>query len=216
MASAIPSNQYAFAPLNAALNDGAPIQITSENLSASLAIQEQLPELLEITYPLIVVPGYTPVKTNTPQQLTDVTMSRLNRAVDLMKSKNIGFILVTGGNVHPDGTPFNEAYGMKTYLKDNLGLLEEQIIMDPYARHSTTNLRNAARIMLTHSLNRALIVTSSDQNFYFGFPGISTFNMRSKKDLGYTIGKLSYQSLYTCLMEPNNNVFTRGSDLLDP
>lgn len=216
MASAIPFKQYAFAPLNAALNDGEPIQIASENQSASLAIQQQLPELLENTYPLMVVPGYTPVKTNTPQQLTSITMSRLNMAVGLMKSKNIQFILVTGGNVHPEGTPYNEAYGMKDYLKEKLGLLEEQIIMDPYARHSTTNLRNAARIMLTHSLNRALIVTSRDQNFYFGFPGISTFNARSKKDLGYKIGKLSYKTAFTSLLEPDNNVFIRGTDPLDP
>jgi hypothetical protein len=216
MASAIPVNNYAYATPGVAKEDGKPIVLFAENQAASIAVQEQLLSIQQDAYQLVIVPGFTPVNATTPYQITDTSKSRLDKAVEIMKKKNIRFIMVSGGNVHPGDTPFNEAYGMKIYLKNDLGLEEQQIIMDPYAQHSTTNLRNCGRFMLTHELSSALIVTSPDQNFYFGFPGISTFRARSKKILGYVIGEMHFISRYSSSFIPSNDVLTKGDNPLDP
>ena len=216
MASTISVSSYAFAPPTAALDEGNPIQLSEQNQAASLAIQENLAAIQQEKYQLVIVPGYTPIKTDTPTKITSTSEKRLANAVKAMQKKNIRFIMTSGGNVHPDGTPFNEAFGMKTYLLQNLGISEDQIIIDPYALHSTTNLRNCGRFMLTYGLSRALVVTSFDQNFYFSFQGISTFAARSKKILGYSIGKFGFVSPNSCSFIPSEDVFTRGDTPLDP
>jgi hypothetical protein len=40
-----------------------------------------------------------------------------------------------------------------------------------YARHTTTNLRNAARFMSAYNVSTATIVTSIPQSFYLSYPG---------------------------------------------
>lgn len=216
MASPISVSSYAFAPPDAAQDEGNIIQLSAQNEAAGIAIQDQLETIQQQKFQLVIVPGYTPVKTNTPVSITSTSQKRLANAVSIMKKKNIGFIMVSGGNVHPDGTPFNEAFGMKNYLMQNLGVPEEQIVIDPYARHSTTNIRNCGRFMLTYGLNRALIVTSFDQNFYFSFQGISTFAARSRSVLGYVIGKFGFVSPISSSFIPSQDVFTRGNTPLDP
>ncbi len=71
------------------------------------------------------------------------------------------FIIVSGGNVHPYKTPYNEAVEMKKQLM-KLGVPENAIIMDPHARHTTTNMRNAARLMYYYGipLNKTAVVVS--------------------------------------------------------
>lgn len=216
MASPISVASYAFAPPDAAQDEGNKIQLSVQNEAAGSAIQDQLERILQEKFHLVIVPGYTPVKTDTPTRITKTSKKRLENAVSAMKKKNIRFIMVSGGNVHPDGTPFNEAFGMKTYLMQDLGIPEEQIIIDPYARHSTTNLRNCGRFMLSYGLSRALIVTSFDQNFYFSFQGISTFAARSRSVLGYVVGKFGYVSPISSSFIPSPEVFTKGDTPLDP
>ena len=50
--------------------------------------------------------------------------------------------------MHPDKTPDAEAIEMKKYLMEAHSIPEAAILVDPHARHTTTNLRNAARMML--------------------------------------------------------------------
>ena len=55
---------------------------------------------------------------------------------------------------------------MKRYLMENYGIPENVLIAEPHARHTTTNLRNAARIMLGNGFpadKPALITSTSDQ-----------------------------------------------------
>lgn len=59
------------------------------------------------------------------------------------------FLILSGGRAHPAMTPYSEAEEMKRYLMEVFGIPEEAIIAEPHARHTTTNVRNAARIMLT-------------------------------------------------------------------
>ena len=216
MAISVSTNSYAFANPAVAREGGQVINLFNENQGVSIELQENLPIIDKDAYQLIIVPGYTPLKTKMPHKITQITQQRLQNAVAQMKKRNIKFIMTSGGNVHPPATPYNEAFGMKSYLNGSLGVPQDRIAIDPYARHSTTNLRNCGRFMISHGLKRALIVTSFDQNFYFGFQGISTFAARSKKELGYKIGHLRFLGTNLSSFVPSDLVFTRGSDPADP
>jgi hypothetical protein len=147
-------------------------------------------------FALIIVPGYTPVKANKPLAVKeiDAAMRRLDLAVEDWQHKGAPYILVSGGSVHPAGTPHNEALAMRDYLLDRK-VPPECILVDPFARHSTTNLRNAGRLMRDLGMKNAVIVTGFesspfDQAFYFSYPILSTFAVRSRRELGFQVGKL--------------------------
>lgn len=95
------------------------------------------------------------------------------------------FILVSGGNVHPNKTPFNEAIEMKRQLVELYGIPENAILVDPHARHTTTNLRNAARILFRAGapMDRDVLVTTSEsQSAYIDS---EIFRTRNRTELGY-------------------------------
>ena len=148
-------------------------------------------------YALLIIPGFTPLKTRQPLSVEDIPAAkqRIECAYDDWKKNLAPYILVSGGAVHPAGTPHNEALSMRDYLL-KLGVPAERILVDPFARHSTTNLRNAGRIMREFNLKHALIVTGFesspfDQAFYFRNPILSTFASRSRRELGFLVGKLN-------------------------
>ena len=207
--------EYAFGPAGVPLDRGVPIDLAAENLPVSNAILATPPSERG-EYPLIIVPGYTPLGSERPVTLSGRTKRRLRRAVDAYREHDSLAILVTGGNVYPDGTPNNEAAEMKRYLLEKLQIPADRIALEPYARHSTTNLRNAARFMLAHGLAKALIVTTRGQSFYFSFPRLSTYRRRCRQELGYELGRLRFVSPSRTSFEPSNDVLQRGSDPLDP
>lgn len=114
---------------------------------------------------------------------------RLQIAIADYVSGKAPLIMVSGGNVWPEGTQCYEAIMMKNMLI-SMGVPEDKIIVDDKARHSTTNLRNAGRYMLSHGMKKALVTTSFGQDFYFSHPLISSFTFRSIAQMGLRIGKL--------------------------
>jgi hypothetical protein len=98
------------------------------------------------------------------------------------------FIIVSGGRAHPHSTPFTEAVEMRRALIDRYGVPADAIVIEPYARHTTTNLRNATRrlIDLGAPLDRdTLIVCNSEQSRYIEGP---LFSERNQRELGYQPG----------------------------
>ncbi|CDS92507.1 conserved exported hypothetical protein [Sphingobacterium sp. PM2-P1-29] len=93
------------------------------------------------------------------------------------------FIVVSGGRVHPYKTPYIEALEMKRYLMQVLGVPEEAILIDPHARHTTTNLRNTARILLTYGFpaDKFAIVNSSVPHI----DAVQNMADRCIRELGY-------------------------------
>jgi hypothetical protein len=93
------------------------------------------------------------------------------------------FIVVSGGRVHPYKTPYIEALEMKRYLMQVLGVAEEAILIDPHARHTTTNLRNTARILLTYGFpqDKFAIVNSSVPHI----DAVQNMADRCMRELGY-------------------------------
>src|SRR5665647_1789454 len=73
------------------------------------------------------------------------------------------FIVVSGGFVHPFQTSYCEAFELKQYLIDQLGIPDSVIIMEPHARHTTTNIRNTNRIIYRHYIpaDKQILCTST-------------------------------------------------------
>ncbi|HZS41437.1 MAG TPA: YdcF family protein [Polyangia bacterium] len=171
-------------------------------------------------YDLLIVPGYTPLDARAPVKVDDnpTARARLDLAAENLRGFVAPFVFVSGGSVHPPGTPLNEGLMMREYLIAR-GIPAARILVDPFARHSTTNLRNAGRALLAANLKRGLIVTGFDndffdQSFYFANPVVSTFQQRCRSELGYTVGALGAVDDHRVAFEPAPEVTTL--DYRDP
>lgn len=139
-------------------------------------------------YTAILVPGAGPDRPDV--RLDPWAKLRLELAVARFRSGQAPFIIVSGGNVHPNQTPFNEAFEMKQSLVRDFGVPADAVLIDPHARHTTTNLRNAARLAFRYGLpedKAMLITTDTSQSSYISG---TVFRDRCLKELGYLPGEL--------------------------
>jgi hypothetical protein len=134
-------------------------------------------------YSVIVVPGAGPDNPDTP--ISAAGRARVALAAEAYHAGKAPLILLSGGYVHPAQTRFAEAIEMKKVLLAEYHLPEAAVLVDPHARHTTTNMRNAAREIFRDHLpmnKPALVVTDAAQTGYIaGQP----FADRCLKELGY-------------------------------
>ena len=144
-------------------------------------------------YSVIVVPGAGP---DTLQwSFSPSGRARVALAAKRFREGKAPFILVSGGYVHPNQTPYCEALEMKKSLMKDFGIAEDAILIDPHARHTTTNIRNAAREIYRYGMpfeKKALITTDPGQSASIENPA---FAKRCLNELGYEplklLGRLS-------------------------
>ncbi|WP_197492215.1 YdcF family protein [Arachidicoccus ginsenosidimutans] len=88
---------------------------------------------------------------------------RCDSAVALFKKGLAPFLIVSGGFAHPFMTHHCEAIEMRNYMVNKCGIPSNAVIIEPYARHTTTNIRNANRILIEHHfpLNKLVLGVSS-------------------------------------------------------
>lgn len=142
----------------------------------------------DFPYTAIVVPGAGPDRDDVA--LDPWAKMRLELAVMRYRRGQAPFILVSGGYVHPNQTPFNEALEMKRALVRDFGVPAEAVIIDPHARHTTTNLRNAARLALRYGLPASspmLITSDAGQSAYISS---KEFHDRCLGEMGHLPGTL--------------------------
>jgi hypothetical protein len=160
------------------------------NKAASAAV-DSFKEWDRYPYSTVIVPGYSDDSQGTSMRLNPQAQSRCDCAYDDWKAGLAPFILVSGGAVHPPGTPYYEGVEMRDYLVNVKHVPPDRVIVDARARHSTTNLRNAGRYMLEHHMPKpAMIQTSGAQDFYYGASSLSSFDSRCQSELGYEPGVL--------------------------
>ncbi|PKI82896.1 hypothetical protein MVES_003329 [Malassezia vespertilionis] len=137
-------------------------------------------------YGCVVVPGMGTIHLD--EKLSPMSKLRLRYAITAFHSGQAPFLVVSGGAVHPKLTRNTEAYEMRAWLLEEHGIPEEYIVMEPYARHTTTNLRNAGRVMnvLGQPHKKMLIVTDEMQLSYIMF-GVGD---AGERDLGYSLGTI--------------------------
>lgn len=135
------------------------------------------------TYSMLLVPGAGPEDAVT--SLASGGRARVALVAEAFRRGAAPFVLVSGGFVHPAQTRFAEAAEMKAALIRDFGVPESAILLDPYARHTTTNLRNAVRAVFTDGLpfeKPMLIVSDPEQIRYIAS---EKFAMRCRAELGY-------------------------------
>jgi hypothetical protein len=130
---------------------------------------------------LILVPGAGPENYTTP--LSAEGMERCRVAANLFTEGMAPFIMVSGGRVHPFRTKFTEAAEMKKYLVANLHIPAEAIVVEPHARHTTTNIRNGVRLIYRYGIpaDRPFLTSTSASQSYF----LTVMSIRCKFELGY-------------------------------
>lgn len=157
-----------------------------ENAAARISITKTAWN--DFPYSLILVLGDGP--DDVGKQLGSYGKLRLQHAASLYRDGMAPFLVVSGGNVHPARTPHNEALEMKRELIRRYDIPEAAIIMEPYARHTTTNFRNTARLMIRYRFpldKDALVTTSSGHSLYAGGPLIQE---KAMTELGYSPMKI--------------------------
>ena len=160
---------------------------TGENYKA----YQHIPNISWRDYPysVILVPGEGTV--NYKEEMNPMGKLRCDLAAQKFKEKKAPLIIVSGGFVHPIQTKHAEAFEMKKYLMKEYSIPEEDIIIEPFARHTTTNFRNAVRLMYSYNIptdKKAIVVTTAGQSYYITNMGLTE---RCKRDLGY----VPYRSL---------------------
>ena len=166
-------------------------------------------------YSAIIVPGIGHEDLNTP--LSAAGKLNVHMAAAHYHAGLAPFIILSGSAVHPRGTRFFEAIEMRRALIERYGVPAEALVVDPYARHTTTNVRNAARLLaaMRAPAKPALVVTNVGQASYIAGP---VFAERNQRELGYQPAEIKAQ------LSPNDveilprrtGLFIDPADPLDP
>lgn len=168
-------------------------------------------------YTVIVVPGEGPDRLTRP--LAPEGRLRIEIAARRWRQQLAPLILVSGGYAHPNQTTYAEAVEMKRSLIADFGVPENAILIEPQARHTTTNMRNAAREMYRYGLpfdRAALVSTDSYQSTYIESV---EFAKRCEAELGYVPYRILRRlSPFDLEWKPNieSLQIDAVADLLDP
>ncbi|NBC24622.1 MAG: hypothetical protein GVX78_03295 [Bacteroidetes bacterium] len=141
-------------------------------------------------YSVIVNLGDSP---NSPGDATNISEGakyRVQIAAERYHEGKAPFILFTGANVFPKHSIYHEAIEMKKWAMQHHDIPEAAILVDPHARNTTTNLRNASRQLVRYGFpldKKGLITTSNSQSEYVTGNG---FANRCEEDFGFFPVKL--------------------------
>jgi hypothetical protein len=161
-------------------------------------------------YSAMIVTGVGPEIEGEP--LSPFGKYHLRLAARRFAQGDIAFILVTGGRAHPRATRFTEADEMRKALIERYGMPPNAIIIEPYARHTTTNLRNASRLLARTGAPleaETVIVCNPLQSAYIES---AKFTERNAAELGYQPGKIVRR------VSPSELVFrpSQAAERVDP
>jgi len=118
-------------------------------------------------------------------RLSPIGARRTDVGAQLFLQHKAPLIIVSGGHVHPMQTPYCEAIEMKKYLMEKYRIPEASILVEPQARHTTTNFRNAGRLAFRYRIpaGRTALVTSSES--HIASSTSEDFRTRCQNELGY-------------------------------
>jgi hypothetical protein len=167
-------------------------------------------------YPVMLIPGRSPVLPDNP--LSPEAKQKMRLAARRFRQGLAPIIVVSGGYVLPSQTRFAEALEMKRELMRTYGIPERAILVDPYARHTTTNLRNTERLLFEIGApsDRPILVTTTA--YQSGYIEGQVFHDRCLRELGYLcFTDLHRLSMFdTVLTLPLVSLQRDARDPLDP
>lgn len=168
-------------------NDAASYEPMATTLNRAAMAKAKTINWARFPYTLIMVPGQGPEENGVAIAPEGKLRCRL-AVVQYLKGA-APFIMVSGGKVHPYKTSYCEAEEMKNYLVHELNIPESAIILEPHARHTTTNMRNAVRLIYQYHLpvNKAAVVIS-DQSQSEYISGMAGRCMKELNCVPYKLG----------------------------
>ena len=150
--------------------------------------------------------------------LSKIGAKRADQGAQMFLERKAPLLILSGGHVHPMQTPFNEAIEMKKYVMEKFKIPEKSILIDPYARHTTTNFRNAARLAFRYEIpnERKALVTSSED--HISIVTKDGFRIRCTTELGYfPLELITRISPIAAEFKPSvTSLFFDANDPLDP
>ncbi|MFV8369964.1 YdcF family protein [Flavobacterium sp. LB2R40] len=164
-------------------------------------------------YASILILGNGPE--NYQDRLSAIGKLNLQLGVLEYQAKKAPLIIVSGGHAHPFRAAYCEAIEMKKELMDVYHIPEDNIIIDPFARHTTTNLRNATRLMIAYQMpldKKSIVVTNANHSDYVGNPN---FNVRCMEELGY-LPAIILKRLNSTALEFLPNIESLHQNPIDP
>jgi hypothetical protein len=166
-------------------------------------------------YSFILVLGSGP---GNSAPLSPVAAKRADVAAQLFLDHKAPLIIMSGGHVHPIHTPYCEAIEMKKYVMEKFKIPETSILIEPHARHTTTNFRNAARMAFRFHLPadmKALVTSSAD---HIEYTVGDVFRTRCLKEFGYfPVESIRRVSPTEAEFKPStDSLFFDSNDPLDP
>jgi hypothetical protein len=132
-------------------------------------------------YSFILVLGSGPQDS---ARLSPIGARRADVGAQLFLQHKAPLLILSGGHVHPMQTPYCEAIEMKKYLMNKYQIPETSILVDPQARHTTTNFRNAARLAFRYRIPTALALVTSSESHITSTTS-DQFRTRCIDELGY-------------------------------
>lgn len=139
-------------------------------------------------YSAMIVTGVGP-------EIPDMALSPLGKyhlrlAAERYAQGDVPFIIVSGGRAHPRATRFTEAEEMRAALIERYAIPADAIVIEPYARHTTTNMRNATRLVMAMAapLDKDMLIISNPRQS--AMIANSLFERRNIDELGYLPGKV--------------------------
>ena len=143
---------------------------------------------------------------------------RLKIAVERYLDHKAPLIIVSGGYVHPFQTPYCEAFEMKSYLMQHYHIPAKAILIEPHARHTSTNVRNANRLIYKYHIpiaKKALIVTDQTQSIYIEDPKFGERCLKEMKCVPFK--NMKRISIYDLEYTPDiSSLYYDNIDPLDP
>ena len=149
--------------------------------------------------------------------LSPIGARRTDVAAQLFRQHKAPLLIVSGGFVHPMQTPYCEAIEMKKYLMEKYKIPATSILVDPHARHTTTNFRNAARLAFRYRIPTDLALVTSSED-HIGSSTKEEFRVRNVNELGYfPVEFIKRISPVEAEFKPSvMSLFFDASDPLDP
>lgn len=163
--------------------DAAAFEPMDRGLNAAAIARARSTPWSKYRYSAILIPGIGPDIVGQP--ISPLGRLHVALAAARFRSGKAPFIIVSGGSVHPAHTRFTEAIEMRSELIDRYDIPAAAILIDPHARHTTTNLRNAVRELIHYRfpLNKPVLITANEsQTSNIANP---KFADRNRKELGY-------------------------------
>ncbi len=170
-------------------------------------------------YSVILVLGSGPnAKLGDAPNIGKIGIERTDVAVKMFQEKKAPLLILSGGYVHPARTPYCEALEMKKYVMEKYKIPESAILIDPHARHTTTNVRNAARLMFRYKIpaDKKGLITSSKT--HIDYVAGEEFVKRFMKELNFVPMQIfaRISPVEVEFLPLTDSLFMNSLDPLDP